>query len=945
MPDIRCSDCGQIVRVRGLAATCPHCGNLLIAAKLPPPKNAASSPSPTTPQTGTGSNDVRQTPPSPGNIAGADVNLDEPVDLSFLAEKLEAADYRTPLLHENAPRAVVPVIPEIEEEPADESGRNYQAWVALAAAVGICGLLVLIILAFRHSSNSTTATPLSTPVAVAPPTPSISQPSTLVEQLPTTTLTLTPEKALIPATVPAVEPPYPFASLANVVPLQPSQKRASKLTDAEIGEAIRRGVDYLLNQFSGSRLRGGDQTDPETFAGRNALCAYALLHAGQTLADPRITAQAEGMRDILTRLKEFAMEGQRATYSRSLRLGALTVYNRPDDRAAINIDADWLIKSSTHGRFTYSMIDDNARATGNFGWDNSNSQYGALGLWFAADSGTRVPNIFWADVEQHWIETQVPTGGWSYNSGGSATLSMTAAGITSMLVARDQLIANSSESRPNAEAPRAIRRALEWLDEGDNVLAIDNGHPGYVLYSLERAGLASGYRFFGTHDWYLELAARRLKEQQADGSWTGGDGAQVETAFTLLFLSRGRHPVLLSKLRFDGNWQNSPRDLEYLTRFASKQLERPLNWQIVDIDRPWQEWSDSGVVYLATDRPPQLKQSQIESLRSYIEAGGLLFTQADNASAATNEFAKDLAKQLFPDYPLADIPSTHPLFSSVYPQKNPPHLLGVSNGVRLLMIHSPTDLGKLWARRNEKLNREAFETGLNIAVYAGGRRELRNRLETLSVSAPIDSPIARVPVARVKFAGNWDPEPGAWRRASLVIENETRFRLDVKIVAAKDLSINTAPLAVITVADSIQLDAADLKSLNSYVSSGGVLLADAMSGEKSTVESISTALLAKLSVNASNLPSSSPILRGDEHGLAKIDALRLRPYATQMLGTTTAPPLRVARLGQGTILLSDINLTSGLLGTAVWGIVGYQPTTSETLVKNIILWAMHSPPR
>src|SRR4051794_33824231 len=34
MPDIRCSECGRIVKVQGLAATCPFCGNLVAVAPV-----------------------------------------------------------------------------------------------------------------------------------------------------------------------------------------------------------------------------------------------------------------------------------------------------------------------------------------------------------------------------------------------------------------------------------------------------------------------------------------------------------------------------------------------------------------------------------------------------------------------------------------------------------------------------------------------------------------------------------------------------------------------------------------------------------------------------------------------------------------------------------------------------------------------------------------------
>jgi hypothetical protein len=241
--------------------------------------------------------------------------------------------------------------------------------------------------------------------------------------------------------------------------------------------------------------------------------------------------------------------------------------------------------------------------------------------------------------------------------------------------------------------------------------------------------------------------------------------------------------VLLSKLEFEGAWTNYARDLANLTRWAGKQLERPLNWQVVDIKRSWQEWTDSAVLYIATDKPPDLTDSQLEKLRSFVEAGGLIFTHADKNSQATSDFASDLAKRLFPQYAYGPLPKDHIVYSALYPMKpeNRPDLAGLSNGVRLLMVHSPTDLARSWQRRLDRTQRGPFEMGVNVAIYASGRRELRNRVESIFIPEPIEQPAFNVPVARLRYRGNWNPEPGAWRRFARQVEGETRIRLSIRI--------------------------------------------------------------------------------------------------------------------------------------------------------------------
>ena len=65
--------------------------------------------------------------------------------------------------------------------------------------------------------------------------------------------------------------------------------------------------------------------------------------------------------------------------------------------------------------FTYN--DQFARDTDYPFWDNSNSQYGLLGVWSGAETGIRVLPTFWSEVQKHWTDDQLPDGQWHYRSG------------------------------------------------------------------------------------------------------------------------------------------------------------------------------------------------------------------------------------------------------------------------------------------------------------------------------------------------------------------------------------------------------------------------------------------------------------------------------------------------------------------------------------------------
>ena len=75
-----------------------------------------------------------------------------------------------------------------------------------------------------------------------------------------------------------------------------------------------------------------------------------------------------------------------------------------------------------------------------FPWDNSNSQYGVLGVWAGAQVGIEIPDAYWNAVQNHWLSCQLPTGQWSYNKGDpQGTLPMTAGGVASLLITHEAL--------------------------------------------------------------------------------------------------------------------------------------------------------------------------------------------------------------------------------------------------------------------------------------------------------------------------------------------------------------------------------------------------------------------------------------------------------------------------------------------------------------------------
>jgi Domain of unknown function (DUF4159) len=754
---------------------------------------------------------------------------------------------------------------------------------------------------------------------------------------------------LFPATQPQVQPPAEAA-------VPPAPKRAAifrpparldippveGITDAQIGASIDKGVDFLLKRFSGPVVSGNFVH----YEGLDTLAVYALMQAELATHDKRLDIHGEFMMDAIDAMKKFPMTSDYVTYARGLRATALALNDRAQDHRVIKEDVDWLLNSQEHGAFTYN--NEFPRNTPFEFWDNSNSQYGLLGVWSGAEVGIQVPLQFWRDVRDHWTKYQMKDGEWCYRaSGNDPSRSMTLAGIASLFVAQDYLDAEDYGDRVGRPPfSPALENALKWLETGDNsVIALPASadfYTYYALYGLERTGLASGFKYYGSQDWYRTCAAELVSAQAADGSW--GTNAPfdsiVNTSYSLLLLARGRHPVLMNKLRFPGDWANRPRDVANLARFASVELERPLNWQVVPVDHSWLDWTDSPILYMASDNAPDLSPGDRQKIKQYIENGGMLLTQADAGHEEFNAYVEKLGRELFPQYPWTDLPADSVVFSVSYHLTDHPKIRVITNGSRILMMHWPEDLTHFWQLRQDRLGRTSFELGVNLALYAAGKSELKNRLETDFIAMPPGKGAASIQVARLRYGGNWDPEPAAWARASRWLRQQTNYDIDVEPTDPVHLAESNPPIAHLVGTGKLNLSAAQTESIKKYVENGGVLLIEPCGTPDTFLRSVHDDFLLRTfpTIRIEPVSDSHPMLTRSGNGMIDVSHPVVRQFVRSYTDISDLRPM-MATVGQGHIVILPLDMTSGLLGTDAWGIVGYQPDYAMELMKNIVLWA------
>jgi hypothetical protein len=224
------------------------------------------------------------------------------------------------------------------------------------------------------------------------------------------------------------------------------------------------------------------------------------------------------------------------------------------------------------------------------GGDNSNTQFGLIGLWVASRHGVPCEDAF-VILEAHFLTSQNPAdAGWGYMTGpvvSNSTTAMTCAGLLGLAIGTSRSRTGSEAApatkepgagsndpfdrtkKPPAEAgapkPGANNPLLPTVTPQQRKFAMDSalksiglmlrsvktgqiglqqfvglGDEYYTLWSIERVGMALGLNTIGDMDWYQLGADHLLAKQSPDGAWPSGShgGVEVSTSFAVLFLSK-----------------------------------------------------------------------------------------------------------------------------------------------------------------------------------------------------------------------------------------------------------------------------------------------------------------------------------------------------------------------------------------------------------------------
>ena len=422
-----------------------------------------------------------------------------------------------------------------------------------------------------------------------------------------------------------------------------------------------------------------------------------------------------------------------------------------------------------------------------------------------------------------------------------------------------------------ASDPR-IAAGLSWLAKNYSVKTHPGGNQAYYyyyLYALERAGVFTGEKYIGGHDWYAEGAHVLVDAQNADGSWSSGRDVLPNTCFALLFLAKGNAPVLVNKLDYGGGWNVDVYDAANVTRYISTRFGQRVGWQRVTLDDSLETLLSAPILYVTGHDFPRMDAAGTAKMRAFFEAGGFMFIDNCCSKKETDTGVRGFAAAVFPDSPLAALDRSHPIYRAFSNVTASEHVFeGVHAGCRDTLIYAAGDISCAWNRNDMERDKETFEFGANLAAYVTGKERLAPKLaqyKVLPSRRAATAPPGAFAFAQIVYAtGSWNPHPAAGGKLLDYLHAKAGLTVASQGVTLPltDRNLANYPFIYLTGCKRFQLTAEEKSALREYVNRGGFLFSDAACGRAEFDESF-RALMAEVFGESplAPIPADNPVYR------------------------------------------------------------------------------------
>ncbi len=780
----------------------------------------------------------------------------------------------------------------------------------------------------------------------------------------------------------------------------------------DVNRAIDRGVQYLKSQHNPRTHWEGFWLNQlgDMNGGVTALACLALLNCGEK-------PESRELKSALDYLRGLSAEGKRSkTYVVGLSTMVFAEARQPRDLPLIQGNVDWLIKHAvrSNGRiigWSYPFSDGNRP-------DGSNTQYALLGLYAGKQAGAKITDEVWKQLRQLYIDSQKPDGQdagyWTYVEAGALSgpsFTMTVAGASGLVISGMGLDASEQGLNPATGVAKncgkyalnaPLNKAMNWIAR---YFAFYNARESksdfYSIYGIERIGRLSGQRFIGRTDWYRDGCKLLVDDQTREGAWAQKHGIQIDgvnviaTSFALLFLSKGRTPVLVSKLAYgdfvmpDGKmlvergpdpgvveWNRKHNDARHLTEFASKELfgGLPLGWQVYDPRRKEFNRNEdllaevgvlvqSPILYLNGHHAPALKGQHREILKKYIEEGGFVLAESCCGSEEFTKGFRALMKELFPNSKLQPMPPEHPIWQSFFavPPTTFPKLEYMDSGCRTVVVFSPEPLAGYWeeakymapkGKKDVDRGGQAYRLGANIIAYATGMEPPKQRGTTRKIASGAgdkNPPKGFIKPAQIRLPNENPPAEGAMRNLmthlktaahiDAVLEKEPMLPGDEELFKYKFMYLHGRK--------SFRFADDEIENIKSNLQAGGLLLADACCGKKEFDQSFRE-MIGKMfpDQKLEVIPPGDELYSAKLNGGTAITSVKRREKVGEAGSTDTGykdlpPYLEGVKIdGRWVVIYSKYDLGCALEGHKSTDCLGHTRDSALQLATAAVLYAL-----
>lgn len=803
-----------------------------------------------------------------------------------------------------------------------------------------------------------------------------------------------------------------------------SESNDAAASDDLSAGAVRDSIDGAIAFLRQKQRKSGEWEEYPGYApGTTSLCALALLTAGLDESDPTLGRALEFLEGVTT-------ARQNQTYPISLQTMVFCQANPEKYRAQIESNVAWLVerqmKTNNEHAGGWSYVGDNQESERA---DNSNSQFALLALYEAELAGFEIDERVWESAEAYWLRMQNEDGSWGYRASslnpagyasGYGTGSMTSAGIAALAIcsgvreaARAKLEGDGAIccQEIDDEIATRIARGLAWLGKHFSVQTNPGRAAGsdsyfyYYLYGLERVGRLTANRFIGRSDWYREGAESLLRRKGAlSNFWNAqkdlGNNSCVSTSFALLFLSKGRWPILASKLKYgdDDSWNEHPNDLAHLTERVEREWEQKLVWQTIDAKKATvDDLLQSPILVISGVRDPAPKDPAerrrlVENLRGYLEQGGFIFAEAIDGDLSFETGFRALMTEVLErdgaDFRLLE--PEHPIWSAekLVPPEFIRPLYGIDFGCRTSVAFAPAfrpkqgangerpsalndrpSLSCLWEAASKRPRDDdgatptaralaeqdaAFTLGVNICAYATNRKMKFKDEIAPDVAEELEKEKNR---HNDLFVGLLDCGAGSScaPRAIPNLMKELRARLGVPAqiyaprVTARTDELFDYPILFMHGRNAFSFSDEERERLRLYLDRGGFLFVNAVCASERFADAFAEEFEALFpDETLVDVPTDDPIYTG-KYGGFKIERLQYNRSKvvdgrrTQSEIVEEAPKLRgLQRGGRWVLLFSPEDVSCALEDSAAVNCRGLTKRSAFYLATNVLFYAAES---